>query len=243
MTLLHLGSLVVNAEDGVVEGETIGTVGPSGDAELDVPYVHLGIRLADDPKGYIDPVTPAAAAAGLRHAATPRRRLPRPRLRSRPLHRRFRVGAGSRDSQACGSDGCRPHRPCRDSTLKPAGRAARSLPRARSRDRSQRPIGSTGRAHVRAGHRFSGNERGRRPVAPQHEPAAPHAAPARVTVARPAARPSRRGDAPAACSWRRSTERPPVRSSPLLRCSLWRAWRSSAPARSTRKAAPIIDCR
>src|SRR5215204_469641 len=57
VTLLHLGSFVVNAGDGVAEGEAVGTIGPSGDPELDVPYVHLGIRRADAPKGYVDPLT------------------------------------------------------------------------------------------------------------------------------------------------------------------------------------------
>ncbi len=57
VTLLHLGSVVVSADDGVAEGEPVGTIGPSGDPESEVPYVHLGIRRADDPKGYVDPLT------------------------------------------------------------------------------------------------------------------------------------------------------------------------------------------
>src|SRR5829696_9826200 len=81
VTLLHLGSIVVNAGDGVAEGEAVGTIGPSGDAELDEPYVHLGIRHADDPKGYVDPLsllpprqqpaTPVATPAPPAVAATP----------------------------------------------------------------------------------------------------------------------------------------------------------------------------
>ena len=57
VTLLHLGSIAVAADDGVAEGEAVGTIGPSGDAEVEVPYVHLGVRRADDPKGYLDPLT------------------------------------------------------------------------------------------------------------------------------------------------------------------------------------------
>jgi hypothetical protein len=57
VTLLHLGTIMVSAGDGVAETETVGTIGPSGDVEVDVPYVHLGIRRADDPKGYVDPLT------------------------------------------------------------------------------------------------------------------------------------------------------------------------------------------
>ena len=57
VTLLHLGSIGVVEGDGVAEGEAVGTVGPTGDPELDGAYVHLGIRRADDPKGYVDPLT------------------------------------------------------------------------------------------------------------------------------------------------------------------------------------------
>jgi hypothetical protein len=57
VTLLHLGSTAVAADDGVAEGEAVGTIGPSGDAEVEVPYVHLGVRRAEDPKGYLDPLT------------------------------------------------------------------------------------------------------------------------------------------------------------------------------------------
>jgi Peptidase family M23 len=57
VTLLHLGTITVSPGDGVAETEPVGTIGPSGDVEVDVPYVHLGIRRADDPKGYVDPLT------------------------------------------------------------------------------------------------------------------------------------------------------------------------------------------
>jgi hypothetical protein len=56
VTLLHLGTITVSAGDGVAETEPVGTIGPSGDVEFDVPYVHLGVRRADDPKGYVDPL-------------------------------------------------------------------------------------------------------------------------------------------------------------------------------------------
>jgi septal ring factor EnvC (AmiA/AmiB activator) len=57
VTLLHLGTILASEGDGVAEAEPVGTIGPSGDVEFDVPYVHLGIRRADDPKGYVDPLT------------------------------------------------------------------------------------------------------------------------------------------------------------------------------------------
>jgi hypothetical protein len=57
VTLTHLGSIVVAKGDTVAEQDAVGTVGPSGTAEEDVPYVHLGIRLTADPDGYLDPST------------------------------------------------------------------------------------------------------------------------------------------------------------------------------------------
>ena len=57
VTLTHLGSIAVARDDAVTEGETIGTVGPTGTPEFDGPYVHLGIRLADDAHGYLDPLS------------------------------------------------------------------------------------------------------------------------------------------------------------------------------------------
>jgi peptidase M23-like protein len=56
VTLLHLGSIGVAAGADVAEGAVVGSVGPSGEAEHPVPYVHLGIRLAVDPVGYVDPL-------------------------------------------------------------------------------------------------------------------------------------------------------------------------------------------
>ena len=56
VTLTRLGSLAV-AEGGLVaEGATVGTVAPGGDDELPQPYVHLGVRIAAQPQGYLDPL-------------------------------------------------------------------------------------------------------------------------------------------------------------------------------------------
>ena len=38
------------------EGDPIGTVGASADAVTKTPHVHLGIRVALDPNGYVDPL-------------------------------------------------------------------------------------------------------------------------------------------------------------------------------------------
>ena len=65
VTLTHLGSLLVAAGAAVAEGDGVGTIGPSGDPEVAQPYVHLGVRIAAEPQGYLDPlsVLPGRAAA------------------------------------------------------------------------------------------------------------------------------------------------------------------------------------
>lgn len=56
VTLVHLGSIGILPGTAVEEGKTVGTVGPSGAAEHSEPYVHLGIRIASDEQGYVDPL-------------------------------------------------------------------------------------------------------------------------------------------------------------------------------------------
>jgi hypothetical protein len=56
VTLTHLGSLAVAKGALVSEGAALGTIGPSGTPELDVPYVHFGVRTADNDQGYLDPL-------------------------------------------------------------------------------------------------------------------------------------------------------------------------------------------
>jgi hypothetical protein len=57
VTLVHLGSIDVAKGAAVVEGAVVGASGPSGEAEWPVPYVHLGVRVASDPNGYLDPLS------------------------------------------------------------------------------------------------------------------------------------------------------------------------------------------
>ena len=57
ITLTHLGSLTVAVGAAVAEGGGVGTIGPSGEPELQEPYVHLGIRLAANAQGYLDPLS------------------------------------------------------------------------------------------------------------------------------------------------------------------------------------------
>lgn len=56
VTLVHLGSIAVKKGTSVDEGATVGTIGPSGDADHDRPYVYLGVRTTSDPQGYLDPL-------------------------------------------------------------------------------------------------------------------------------------------------------------------------------------------
>lgn len=56
VTLTHLGSVAVAKGATVTERDAVGSVGPSGTPEVDGPYVHLGIRLAADTNGYVDPL-------------------------------------------------------------------------------------------------------------------------------------------------------------------------------------------
>src|SRR5690349_18265955 len=58
VTLVHLGSYSVRRGQLVAEGDVVATVGPGGpDAELPEPYVHVGVRVASDPQGYVDPLS------------------------------------------------------------------------------------------------------------------------------------------------------------------------------------------
>jgi hypothetical protein len=57
VTLLHLGDLEVVRGADVKEGQPIAVAGPTGDAEQPTPYLHLGVRHADDDHGYVDPLT------------------------------------------------------------------------------------------------------------------------------------------------------------------------------------------
>jgi hypothetical protein len=56
VTLVHLGGIAVTPGAPVAEGATVGTIGPSGEAEHAKPYVQFGVRVADDPNGYLDPL-------------------------------------------------------------------------------------------------------------------------------------------------------------------------------------------
>ena len=68
VTLVHLGTVAVGRGQQVLEGDVVGAVGPSGEAEQPSPYVHLGIRVAADEHGYVDPLTVLPARPGVSSA-------------------------------------------------------------------------------------------------------------------------------------------------------------------------------
>jgi hypothetical protein len=57
VTLTHLGSITLARGATVAEGDGVGTIGATGDADIAQPYVHLGVRIAAQPQGYLDPLT------------------------------------------------------------------------------------------------------------------------------------------------------------------------------------------
>jgi hypothetical protein len=57
VTLTHLGSIGVAKGASVAEGGAVGTVGPSGTPELDVPYLYMGVRVTANAQGYLDPLS------------------------------------------------------------------------------------------------------------------------------------------------------------------------------------------
>src|SRR5579885_3689597 len=66
VSLTHLGSVDVAEHVAVQEGDAIGRVGTGGEGEHPEPYVHLGVRVASQDQGYLDPesfLPPRAAPA------------------------------------------------------------------------------------------------------------------------------------------------------------------------------------
>ena len=56
VTLLQLGSITLVRGAAVAEGQPVGVVGTSADATTREAHVHLGIRRAVEPDGYLDPL-------------------------------------------------------------------------------------------------------------------------------------------------------------------------------------------
>jgi len=146
VTLTHLGSVAVVKGATVSERDAVGTIGPSGTPEVDGPYVHLGIRLAADANGYVDPLglLPPGPDAGAEASDPPA---------SQP----------SSSGSASGASGSAP------STSAPPTRAPASKPAAPVRPASAAPVSPrvSGHEHGRADEPPSELRRGRsarRPV-------------------------------------------------------------------------------
>src|SRR5258705_5596713 len=71
VTLTHLGSIATARGAAVVEGAGVGTIGVSSDPEVPQPYVHLGVRIAAEPQGYLDPMAFLPARAAVPPAVAP----------------------------------------------------------------------------------------------------------------------------------------------------------------------------
>jgi hypothetical protein len=71
LTLTHLGTIDVARDASVTEGGVVGTIGPSGEPEVEGPYVHFGVRTAALAQGYLDPLSFLPVAAPPAPPASP----------------------------------------------------------------------------------------------------------------------------------------------------------------------------
>lgn len=103
VTHVHLGGISATEGSIIAEGAKVGTIGPSGEPEVDRPYVHLGVRVAAERHGYVDPLKllprrktvappsapkpPAATAPAPVKPAPPRVVTPKPAPKPAPVVR------------------------------------------------------------------------------------------------------------------------------------------------------------
>jgi hypothetical protein len=154
VTLLQLGAVTVARDDVVAEGAVVGEVGASEDAVTSAPHVHLGVRVAAEAQGYLDPLSllpvrvpvaapppPPVEPAPAPAPAPERAPSPEPAAEAR---QREREGAGARADR--GSPPPRRRRERRGGRAGPTSRRPRSRrprrrprPRRRHRRASRRP--------------------------------------------------------------------------------------------------------
>jgi hypothetical protein len=162
VTLTHLGSIGVARSATVSQGAAVATIGPSGQAEHDVPYVHLGIRWTSDPQGYLDPLlflppprtAPAASppppAAPPPPAPPPTQSPPAPAAVAPAPPVRGDASVGSRTSQPAAARRARV-----GATPTPGAQARGARPRTKPGKRmleASRARGSSHTGHARLGH-------------------------------------------------------------------------------------------
>jgi hypothetical protein len=158
VTLTHLGSYVVSKGETVAERDEIGTVGPSGTPEVDGPYVHLGIRVTEDPNGYVDPLSllpPAAETGGTQTGSTTSQPIATAAPSATPASKPAPSAAKSSRPASGGRarpESARSHVRTRQqaSTQKPGShaRTSRSQLRPAARDRASERMGSSRRRVV-----------------------------------------------------------------------------------------------
>ena len=149
VTLTHLGTTLVAKGATIAERDAIGTIGPSGAAEVEGPYVHLGIRVTADPEGYLDPLSfLPAAATGADSGSTSSQ----PGSSQTGSSSGSSTATGGATSSSSGSSSATTHKPAgskaqrsRTSRTKPnvssgeGGRANESRPEARPARSAQHP--------------------------------------------------------------------------------------------------------
>jgi Peptidase family M23 len=139
VTLTHLGSIAVAKGATVAEQDVVGTIGPSGTPEVDGPYVHLGIRVAADSNGYVDPLgllPPASGSAATQTSTTST-------TASQPVS--SGVSAAAPASKPAPSA---PRKPRVASARGTRAEPVRSQARVHHRERAQKPRAHTGRTRV-----------------------------------------------------------------------------------------------
>ena len=143
VTLVHLGTVEVAKGDAVEEGSPVATMGSSGEPEHPVPSVHLGVRVASQEEGYVDPL-------GL---LPPRATAPRPQAPAPPPPVATTPPVPSAAAAPSGSRGCPVARDCsgrrfRRGCAGGVGRSGAARRRGTGRSRTERIVADTGAVAV-----------------------------------------------------------------------------------------------
>jgi Peptidase family M23 len=119
-TLVHLGSLAVARGASVQEGAVVGVVGSTGQADLGASHVHLGIRIAADEQGYVDPLSFLPPQGGSASPVSPppaEERAPKP------------AGQAKQQASAAQQGGHAPAEPAQAASIRAQGGQGRRLVR------------------------------------------------------------------------------------------------------------------
>jgi Peptidase family M23 len=173
VTLLHLGSYDVARGETVGEGDPVGSVASTGAPAEPQPYVYLGVRRADDPQGYVDPL------GLLPQAAPPEAPTPPPEPEPEPEPVLTPAAQGAKGTPAGAHPSGRAHPVVRHTRVSAAGaERVTAVPGAEERGRVQRSAG--GRSVARAAHEVQW--RSSRIHAPTRDAGVPPGVPVRSAV-------------------------------------------------------------